>query len=184
MAHAAQLRAQFKFVFALVVLFTAIEVVNMFTGRALNLLGNYPREVFGLKGILFSHFLHGDVKHFASNIVTLAIFSFLLLQYGMKRYIKVTLFLMLSIGVSVWLLARPAMHIGASGLIYGYLGFLILGGLISGRIKLIIIALVVAFFYGGLIFGVLPTRPFVSWESHLFGFIAGLVAAKLWAKPN
>ena len=103
-------------------------------------------------------------------------------QYGVKRYFYITGFLMLCIGVSVWLFARPAMHIGASGLVYGYLGFLVLGGLIAGRIKLIVISIVVAFFYGGLIFGVLPSQGFISWESHLFGFVAGLFAAKMWAK--
>lgn len=184
MAHAARLNAHLKFVFGIVILLTTIELVNLFTGRGLNIFGNYPRELFGLKGILFSHFLHGNFTHFLSNIITLAIFSFLMLQYGTRRYIKISLFLIVITGVLVWMLARPAMHIGASGIVYGYLGFLILGGLISGRLKLLAIALLVAFFYGGLMFGMLPSRAFVSWESHLFGFVAGLIAAKIWAKAN
>lgn len=180
--HLSNTSGQFKFVVALLGFFTLVEIINLLTGRSLNILGNYPREVFGLRGILFSHFLHGNIAHFASNIVTLGIFSFLMFQYGVKRYFYITGFLMLSIGVSVWLLARPAMHIGASGLVYGYLGFLVLGGVIAGRIKLIVISIIVAFFYGGLIFGVLPSQGFISWESHLFGFVAGLIAAKMWAK--
>ena len=82
----------------------------------------------------------------------------------------------------VWLLGREALHLGASGLIYGYFGFLIFAGFISKRLKLIAISLLVSFFYGGMIFGVLPVAGFISWESHLFGFLIGVVAAKLWAK--
>ncbi|GAC15933.1 rhomboid family intramembrane serine protease [Aliiglaciecola lipolytica] len=174
--------SQLKFVMYLMGFLVAIEIINIVMGRSLNVFGLYPRELFGLRGIIFSPFLHGNITHFLSNIVTLGVFSLLVMQYGKKTYIVVSLYLILSIGILVWLLARPAMHIGASGIIYGYLGFLLLGGLISGRIKLIIISLVVAFFYGSLIFGVLPSKAFVSWESHLFGFIAGLCAAKLWAK--
>jgi membrane associated rhomboid family serine protease len=91
---------------------------------------------------------------------------------------------MITSGLLVWLFARPATHIGVSGVVYGYFGYLVLAGFLSGKFKLIIISVLVAFFYGGLIFGILPSSPFVSWESHLFGFIAGLVAAKLWAKPS
>ncbi|GAB2698421.1 rhomboid family intramembrane serine protease [Aliiglaciecola sp. 3_MG-2023] len=178
------LASQLKFVCYLMLFFTVIEVVNIIFARSLNVYGIYPREWVGLRGIFFSPFLHGNLAHFASNIITLGIFSLLVLQYGKKIYITVSLYLVLSIGILVWLFARPAMHIGASGIIYGYFGFLVLGGLISGRIKLIIISLVVGFFYGGLIFGVFPTNSFVSWESHLFGFIAGLCAAKIWAKKR
>ncbi|GAA6184237.1 rhomboid family intramembrane serine protease [Aliiglaciecola sp. 2_MG-2023] len=178
------LASQLKFVLYLMLFFAVIEGINILFGRSLNIYGIYPRELIGLRGIIFSPFLHGNLSHFASNIITLGIFSLLVMQYGKKTYITVSIYLMLSIGVLVWLFARPAMHIGASGIIYGYFGFLVLGGLISGRIKLIIISLIVGFFYGGLIFGVIPSNAFVSWESHLFGFIAGLCAAKLWAKKR
>ncbi|GAB5380338.1 MAG: rhomboid family intramembrane serine protease [Aliiglaciecola sp.] len=175
---------QLKWVFWFLLLFICVEVINIFVARGLNNFGIYPREIFGLRGILFAPFLHGNVMHFASNIVTLGVFSLLVLQYGFSRFISVSLLIVVMSGLLVWGLAREAMHVGASGLIYGYLGFLLLGGILSKQIKLIVIALVVSIFYGGLIFGVLPTRGFVSWESHLFGFVAGLVAAKLWAKPR
>ena len=176
------MRRQLKLVLWIFVVLVAIEILSIFTGRALNYLGNYPRELVGLRGILFSPFLHGGIAHFTSNILTLCIFSYLLLQYGLARYVKVSLFIIFLTGILVWLFARPTMHIGASGLIYGYFGFLLLAGLISGKFKLMIISLLIGFFYGGLALGVLPSRPFISWESHLFGFIAGLIAAKLWAK--
>ncbi|WP_293748522.1 rhomboid family intramembrane serine protease [uncultured Paraglaciecola sp.] len=173
-----------RLVLAIFVLFSVIEVINLFTGRMLSQLGTIPRYVPGLKGIILGPFVHGSLQHYFSNIIPLCIFSYLLLQYGLKRYLQVTLWIMLTTGLLVWLFARPATHIGVSGVIYGYFGYLVLAGFLSGKFKLIIISVLVAFFYGGLIWGVLPSSPFVSWESHLFGFIAGLAAAKLWAKPS
>lgn len=173
-----------RLVLAIFILFSAIEVINLFTGRMLSQLGTIPRYVPGLKGIFLGPFVHGSLQHYFSNIIPLCIFSYLLLQYGLKRYLQVTLWIMLMTGLLVWLFARPATHIGVSGVIYGYFGYLVLAGFLSGKFKLIIISMLVAFFYGGLIFGILPSSPFVSWESHLFGFITGLAAAKLWAKPS
>jgi len=173
-----------RLVLAIFMLFSAIEVINLFTGRMLSQLGTIPRYVPGLKGIFLGPFVHGSLQHYFSNIIPLCIFSYLLLQYGLKRYLQVTLWIMLMTGLLVWLFARPATHIGVSGVIYGYFGYLVLAGFLNGKVKLIIISMLVAFFYGGLIFGILPSSPFVSWESHLFGLITGLAAAKLWAKPS
>ena len=177
-------KQQIKWVVTVIALVSAIEIINLLSARALNQFGNIPRYVPGLKGIIFGPFLHGSLQHFFSNIIPLAIFTYLTLQYGTKRYWLVTLWIIVLSGILVWLFGRSASHIGASGLIYGYFGFLVVAGFLSKSFKLLIISLVVAFFYGGLIFGVMPTSSFVSWESHLFGFITGIIAAKLWAKPT
>ena len=134
-----------RLVLAVFVLFSAIEVINLFTGRMLSQLGTIPRYVPGLKGIILGPFVHGSLQHFFSNILPLCIFSYLLLQYGLKRYLQVTLWIMLITGLLVWLFARPATHIGVSGVIYGYFGYLVLAGFLSGKFKLIIISVLCVF---------------------------------------
>jgi membrane associated rhomboid family serine protease len=173
-----------KFVFGLFVLLTAIELINLLTGRTLNQFGNIPRTLNGLIGIGLSPFLHGSIAHYLSNILPLCLFSYLLMQYGFKQYVWVSVSVILFSGLLVWLLARPASHIGASGLVYGYFGFLVLAGFMSGKFKLILISVIIAFFYGGLIWGVLPTARFISWESHLFGLVAGLWSAYRFSKTR
>jgi membrane associated rhomboid family serine protease len=167
-----------------VALLTVIEIINLLTGRVFNQYGNLPREVSALPGIFIGPFLHGSLTHFFSNIIPFAIFLYLLLQHGVKRSVGITLWVIVVTGILVWLFGRDAYHVGASGVLYGYFGYLVLGGFFSRQMKLIFISLLVGFFYGGLIFGVLPARPYISWESHLFGFISGSIAAYFWAKKK
>lgn len=141
-----------------------------------------PRNTEALYGVILAPLLHGSLMHFFSNIVPLAIFSLLMLQHGAKRFALVTTVCILISGILVWFFGRAIIHVGASGLIYGYFGYLLLAGILSKEVKLILISLLVGFGYGGLIFGVLPSYPYISWESHLFGFIAGIACALLWGK--
>ncbi len=171
---------QLNLILKLFTLITAIELLNILMGRQLNHLALVPRELDRLYGIIISPFLHGSLWHYLSNIIPICLFSWLAMQYGRRCFVNTTLFVFLATGLLVWLFGRDAYHLGASGIVYGYFGFLLFAGFISGRIKLIMISLLVGFFYGGMIFGVLPMRAYVSWESHLFGFLAGLVAAKLF----
>ena len=175
---------QAKVVLALFVFVTLIEVINLLTGRVLNQFGNIPRHISALPGIVFGPFLHGNIWHYWSNILPLCLFSFLMLQHGTRRFIYLSIWIIVSTGLLVWLFGRQAIHIGMSGLLYGYFGYLLLAGFLSRKPKLIAISLLVGFFYGGLIFGVFPTGSFISWESHLFGFIAGMLGAKLFVKKH
>jgi membrane associated rhomboid family serine protease len=156
---------------------SAIEFANILTGRWLNQFSIIPRDVNYIGYIFTSPWLHATLTHFISNIIPFAVLSFLLMQFGLKRYCIVSLLLMIMTGLLVWLFAREARHIGASGIIYGYFGYLLLAGFLSKRIWLAVISLAVLLLYGGMIWGVLPTQPYISWESHLFGFISGLVLA-------
>ena len=175
---------QFKVVLSLFILLTLIEGINLLTGRVLNQFGNIPRHLDALPGIFIGPFLHGNLLHYSSNIIPLCIFSFLMLQHGTKRFAYLSLWIIVCTGILVWLFGRQAIHIGMSGLLYGYFGYLVLAGFISRKSRLIFISLIVGFFYGGLIFGVLPSGPFISWESHLFGFVSGLIGAKLFVTKN
>ncbi len=175
---------QIKIVLFICMLLFGIELVNLFTGRYLNQFGLIPRSLPSLPGIIVSPFLHGSFLHFVSNIIPLAIFSFFMLQHGVRRFARVTAVCILVSGLLTWLLGRSAIHVGASGLIYGYFAYLLLAGILSKEIQLIGISLFVGFGYGGLIFGVLPVNPYISWESHLFGFIVGIVSAFLWGNEE
>lgn len=172
---------QIKAVLIIIAVVTSIELVNLLTQRWLNQFGLLPRDINHLLGIFSSPFLHGSFSHYLSNIIPLGVFSLLMLQYGTKRFVLISLWIIFASGLLVWLFGRSAYHVGASGLIYGYFGFLLLAGFMARKLKLILISLLVGFLYGGFIYGVLPNdRLFVSWEYHLFGFIAGLVAARYW----
>jgi membrane associated rhomboid family serine protease len=176
------LKKQLIWVSYIVGFLTVVEAINMLTGRYFNQFSIYPRELSHLAYIFTAPFLHANFTHFASNLVTLAIFSVLVLQFGGKRFITVSFGLIVLTGLLVWFFGRTSFHLGASGIIYGYFGYLVLAGFLNKRLFQIIISVSVAFFYGGMIWGVLPNQPYISWESHLFGFIAGLCLA--WFLKN
>ncbi|WP_143730012.1 rhomboid family intramembrane serine protease [Microbulbifer sp. GL-2] len=175
------MRNSIKWVVAIFSVLATIEIINILTGRSLNYFGLIPRSASHLPHIFSAPLLHGSLWHFLSNILTLCIFSFLVLQYGVKTYLKVTLAIIIATGLTVWLFARGGNHLGSSSVVYGYLGFLLLAGFISKHFSRLIISIFVGLAYGGLILGVLPQGNYISWESHLFGFIFGILSAKVWA---
>lgn len=166
-------RRPFLLSFAMIGLLWAVELINTALDHRLDAFGILPRTEQGLWGIPVAPFLHGNIYHLLNNSLALAIFTVLVLQYGFARWLQVTLAVIFGGGLLVWLLGRPAFHIGASGLVYGYLGFLLVGGIASRRFKFIVIALCVFALFGGLLWGVLPMVGFISWESHLFGLFVG-----------
>jgi membrane associated rhomboid family serine protease len=170
-------KQQIQIVITLSLLIASVEIINLLTARVLNQFGLVPRNISGLIGLVTAPLLHGSLWHFLSNILPFALFSFLLLQHGRQRYLQVTFVCSIGSGLLVWLFARDAVHVGASGLIYGYFGYLVLAGILSKKLKLILISLFVGISYGTLVFGILPTSRYISWESHLFGLIAGLSSA-------
>lgn len=175
-------KQQLRWTLLLCVLLAVIEVINLFTSRALNQYGLIPRQLSHLAGIFSAPLLHGNLLHFFSNIIPFALFSFLLLQHGLKRYIQVSVISIALGGTLVWLLARDAIHIGSSGLIYSYFAYLVFSGIVSRKLKHVLISLFVGIGYGGLVFGILPTAGYISWESHLFGFLVGLACAYFFEK--
>ena len=154
-----------------------VEIINQFTGGFFRSFGILPRSINSLSGILFAPFLHGGIVHLFSNLMPLFVFTLLLLSHGRRRFIYVFSATALFGGLLVWFFGRSAYHIGMSGVIYGLFGYLVVAGVISREFKLFMISCLVAFAYGGLLYGVLPTIPQVSFESHLFGLLVGIVMA-------
>ncbi|MGE5656455.1 MAG: rhomboid family intramembrane serine protease [Actinomycetota bacterium] len=184
-AIARELKTQVMIIGGFVVLLWAIELINSLLGRALNVYGVIPRTGIGLRGILFMPFLHGNFAHLAANTIPLIILGWLIMLRKTSDFFTVSIVTMVVSGLGIWLTGAPhSVHIGASGLIFGYLGFLLLRGYFERRISSIILSLMVGLVYGSLIWGVLPSQPGISWQGHLFGLIGGGLAAKLLAKPK
>ncbi len=157
----------------------AVETLNGFMGHRLSTWGILPRTEIGLRGIPLSPFLHDSFNHVLSNTVPFLILGGLVALRGSQKLIGVSLFIIVVGGAGVWLIGRPAIHVGASGLVFGYFGYLVANGWFDRRPISIFAAIAVIVVYGSLVFGVIPTTGFVSWEAHLFGLLAGVLSARL-----
>lgn len=168
----------------LVGLLWVLELLDLFfLGGSLDRFGIRPRDVDGLSGILFAPFLHGGLGHLVANTVPLLTLGWLVAVRRAAGFVAVTATVVLLGGLGVWLVGgRNTVHIGASGLVFGYLGYLLLRGYFERSFGSILISIVVGLFYGGALWGLLPSRPGISWEAHLFGFLAGVLAARLLAR--
>jgi len=146
--------------------------------------GLIPRTGIGLIGIFSSPLLHASWQHLLGNSISFTFFAIILaLLEGEKMFIKI--FLMVLIGGSLtWLMGRSANHIGASGLIFALWSYLLLAGWFSKSVKYILISLLLIFFYSGMIFGILPGKPGVSFEGHFFGAVAGIIVAWIYHKKS
>ena len=167
--------------------FTAVlwvlEFYDQLTGRQLDREGIVPRDMDGLDGILWAPLLHGDLAHVAANSVPFIVFGFLVLANGIGRFVLVTAAIWLLGGLGVWLFAPPYVpHVGMSGVIFGWLTYLLVRGFFARSGAQIVLAVVVFLVWGGVLWGVLPGQPGVSWQGHLFGALAGSVAAWLLAR--
>jgi len=178
---------RFQPVLILVTLIWVVEVVNMFLGHRLVSFGILPRSFTGLIGIPLAPLLHNGFWHAVSNTVPLLILGALTLAGGKRMFWETTLNVTLVSGALVWIFAREAYHVGASGLVFGYFGVILARAYIERSIIAIAIAIVTIIAYGGLLWGILPLRSQVSFESHLFGLIAGFVVVWLdrkFGKPQ
>ena len=149
-------------------------------GVNLSVFGILPRDIYGLPGVLFAPLLHSSVIHLVSNTLPLLFLGITLYYFYGKLAKRVFLLSYFVTGSLVWLFGRTVFHIGASGLIYGIASFLFFSGIVRSEFKSLIISLAVVITYGGLVWGVLPTMPGISWELHLFGTLTGAVAAYVY----
>lgn len=171
------IRQELSGVVAFIGVIWGVFVVSQFI-PGLDYCGVVPRTLVGLRGIPAMPFLHADLHHILSN--TFPLFVLLALLAGSRaRSWEVVVDIVLLGGALLWLFGRPATHIGASGLIFGLIAFLVLSGLLEKRLVPLVIAVMVGFIYGGtLVFGVLPQfGSNISWDGHLFGAVAGGIVA-------
>ncbi|MBP2830957.1 rhomboid family intramembrane serine protease [Aquimarina sp. U1-2] len=144
--------------------------------------GVLPRTLEGLRGILFSPFIHADLTHLWHNTLPLLILSAALFYFYQSNAFKVLIIGLLLTGAVTWLLGRPANHIGASGVVYMLFGFLFFKGIVAKHFRLIALSFIVVFIYGSLIWYILPIDPKISWEGHLSGLVVGTCLAFLIRK--
>jgi membrane associated rhomboid family serine protease len=164
------------FVFLLWVIKISEIIFNLdFTG-----FGILPGSFNGMPGILFAPLIHANIKHLFSNSLPLLFLGSGIIYFYRNSSYKVILIIYLGTGILDWIFARKAYHIGASGIIYGFVTFLFFSGIIRRDTRAIALALLVTFLYGSLIWGILPVDSSVSWESHLFGSIMGIFCAFLY----
>lgn len=138
-----------------------------------------PRRFDGLSGILGAPLVHGSFAHLAANTFPLLVLGGMVALRGVARYVTTTLAVAVLGGLGLWVLGRNAAHVGASGLVFGYFGYLVGRGYYERSLSSVAVAAGVAVVYGGMIAGVLPRDDGVSWEAHLFGLLAGALCARV-----
>ena len=180
-ADARRLRRSFAASLGFAAALWLIELAELALHLDFTRYGVYPRTVHGLSGILLAPLIHGSLVHVFSNTLPIVILGTALL-YGYPRSARLVLpVLYFGTGISVWLFGRSAWHIGASGLIFGMMFFIATIGVLRWDTRSIALAMVVFLLYGGMVWGVLPGDPSVSFESHLAGALLG-VALAVWLK--
>lgn len=180
-----EFQEQISILTTLVGIMWGVELLDsLFLNNYLNNFGIHPRTLWGLTGIFLCPFLHGGLPHLIANTVPFLTLGWFVMLRRTSDFWVVTATSMIIGGLGVWLVGGSnTVHIGASGLVFGYLGFLLLRGYFERSLSSIFLSLLILFLYGGLIWGVLPLQRGVSWEAHLFGFIGGVIAARQLARP-
>ena len=164
-------------VIAAIILLWIIKGVEIAFALDFNMFGIYPREMENLLGIVFAPMIHGTFQHLFSNTMALFVLAIALFYEYPKSARYVFLIIYFGSGIGVWLFARESYHYGASGLTHGMMFFLFLIGVLRRDKPAIAIAMIVFFLYGSMVWGVLPTREDISFETHLFGALAGIICA-------
>lgn len=163
----------------------AIFVLTLWLVRTVELIGGYdlfyfgifPRKITGLIGIIVAPMIHANFIHLINNTIPFFVMLAAIFYFYHTVAWRVFIYSYLITGIVVWIIARPSYHIGASGLIYSYGAFLFFSGLIRENINLLAISMLVSFLYGSMVWGILPYRPDMSWESHLTGMVIGVLLA-------
>ena len=164
------------------VMLWVIHIAALVLNLDLSRMGVLPRNLPGILGIITSPLIHADYSHLISNTIPLIILGWIIFYFYKRISYTLFIFIYLATGLLVWIFARQVYHIGASGVVYGLVSFLFFSGIFRRDNKSIALALIITFLYGGLVWGIIPGWKGISWESHLFGAITGLIAAYIFRK--
>lgn len=162
----------------------AIRIFESVTRISMGSYGILPRRLSGLKGILTAPLIHGSYSHLFNNTIPFLVASVVIVFFYKRISGLVIALIWLITGFLVWLFAKPAYHIGASGVVYGMVSFIFWTGLFNRDRKSIVLALIMLFLYSGMFIGILPDQPGISWESHLLGGLTGILVAYLFRIPR
>lgn len=174
----------FLVVVGLVAAMWVVQIVDLLPRIDLLRFGIRPRRLVGLRGIVLGPFLHTGFRHLVSNTIPFLILGWVVAASGTVRYLQVTVLIALSSGLGVWLLSPSrSLVIGASGLVFGYLTYLIARAIFEVKIAYLIGGALVLMLYGGVLWGLVP-RPGISWQGHVFGALGGVVAARVLHSPG
>lgn len=183
-SHKAQ--ANFRLALRIALAFVAaiwfVFLVDALFGLGLTRFGLRPGSVPGLIGVITAPLLHGNLEHVFSNSLPLFVAMTAILYLYPNSSLRVIPLIWLGSGLLAWLFARPTIHVGVSGVIYGLLAYVFLGGVLRRDLRSVSVSLLVAFLYGSMVWGVLPIRLRMSWEMHLSGAVCGVLAAFLYRR--
>ncbi len=161
--------------FVLVLAMYIVKTIEYVIDADFHKFGIFPKLFIGLKGIMFAPFVHVSFTHLYSNTIPFFLLFTAILYFYRNIAFKVIFIMWMLTGIGVWLGGRPYWHIGASGLIYAFASFLFFAGLLNKNRNLIAVSLLVSFLYGGIVWGIFPQKERISWESHFFGFLSGII---------
>lgn len=171
------IRKVFIGVLAFVIILWVIHIIQALFHTSFAHFGILPRDYASLPGILFAPLIHGSFSHIAANSMALLVLGTALI-YGYPRTSKIVIpFIYLGTGLAVWIFGRESYHIGASSLTFGFMTFVFVAGILHWKAKAIALSCLVFFLYGGMIWGIFPSQEGISFESHLFSAIIGIVCA-------
>lgn len=162
----------------------AMEILKHITGLQFTSCGILPRYITGLKGVITSPLIHGSYGHLLNNSIPFFIGATLIIYFYQKISFAIIIMIWILTGILVWIFAKPAFHIGASGVVYGMISFIFWAGVFNRDRQSIVLSLIILFLYSGMFYGVLPNQPGVSWESHLLGGFVGILTAYVFRIPK
>jgi membrane associated rhomboid family serine protease len=168
-----------------VALLWVLEIIDVASRHALDTFGVSPREIGELRDVVPAAFVHFGFDHLAANSVPLLVLGFLVALSGRRRLLAVVTVIILASGLGVWLTApEHSTTAGASGVVFGLLGYLLIRGFVNRNAGDLVVGLLVGVVYGSVLWGVLPTAAGVSWQGHLFGLVGGVTAAFALRRPR